>query len=46
MVATLVLGQTLQYLAGHMTKFQELVQIMLRREVLWISVGLTSRTAI
>ena len=39
MVATLVLGQTLQYFVGHMTKFQELVQIVLRREVLWISVG-------
>ena len=39
MVATLVLGQTLHYFAGHMTKFQELAQLMLRREVLWISVG-------
>ena len=39
MVATLALGQILQYLVGHMAKFQELVQIMLRGEVLWISVG-------
>ena len=38
MVATLALGQILQYLVGHMAKFQELVQIMLRGEVLWISV--------
>ena len=38
-MATLALGQILQYLVGHMAKFQELVQIMLRGEVLWISVG-------